>query len=88
MRLQLSWPHQSPDGKRWHVLKKTLPRAELVLFAQMDEGPCAHSFSLMTIDHFRKLPPWMSEKPSAAFQAMYSAEEIVAKLRELLTASA
>lgn len=88
VRLQLSWPHQSPDGKRWHVLKKTHPRAELVLFAQMDDGPCAHSFSLMTIDHFRRLPPWMSEDPSAEFEAMYSAKEIVAKLRALLSATA
>jgi hypothetical protein len=85
VRLQLSWPHASPEGKRWHVLKKTHPRAELVLFAQMDDGPCARSFSLMTMDHFRRLPPWMSEKPLSAFQSMNSAAEILAKLRTLLT---
>lgn len=85
LRLQLSWPHASPEGKRWHVLKKTHPRAELVLFAQMDDGPCAHSFSVLTMDDFRRLPPWMPEAPPLLFDAVYSGDDLVARLRSLLT---
>ncbi|MBX3609179.1 MAG: recombinase family protein [Hydrogenophaga sp.] len=84
LRLQLSWPHASPEGKRWHVLKKTHPRAELVLFVQMDDGPCAHSFCLQTAEEFRRLPPWMPEKPSKAFDALYSGEDVVSRLVALL----
>ncbi|WP_288253339.1 recombinase family protein [uncultured Hydrogenophaga sp.] len=84
VRLQLSWPHASPEGKRWHVLKKTHPRAELVLFAQMDDGPCAHSFSMLTMDDFRRLPPWMPEVPPRMFDAVHSGEDVVARLRSLL----
>lgn len=84
VRLQLSWPHWSPDGKRWHVLKKTHPRADLVLFAQMDDGPCALSFSLMTMDDFRRLPPWMPEAPSHVFDAVHTSDDIVTRLKSLL----
>ncbi len=84
VRLQLSWPHWSPDGKRWHVLKKTHPRAELVLFAQMDDGPCARSFSLMNMEDFRRLPPWMPEMPQPVFDVVRTGGELVAKLKVLL----
>lgn len=86
LRIQLSWPHASPEGKRWHVLKKTHPRADLVLFAQMDEGPCAISFSLTTIQDFRRLPPWLPERPSQAFDMLGTADDLVARLKSLLTA--
>jgi DNA invertase Pin-like site-specific DNA recombinase len=86
LRIQLSWPRASPIGKRWHVLKKTHPRADLVLFAQMDEGPCAHSLSLVTMQDFRLLPPWIDETPPAEFGAMASAEALVCKLRSMMVA--
>jgi DNA invertase Pin-like site-specific DNA recombinase len=81
LRLQLCWPHHSPEGLRWRVLKNY---ADFVLFAQMNEERQAFWFSLKLMEEFRHLPPWIQERPPKAFGAIYSTDELVTQVKRLL----
>ena len=83
LRLQLMWPKTLQGRRLWHLLKNRRPAADAMLLAQMDDGPIARAFLLLSPHEFRAAPPWFTRDLPAQLNPMRTREDLVRGLSAL-----